>query len=224
MRAIIYLSILLFLISCDFKPSEYYYKEAEKLEKEERFKEAILLLDKAIEKDPSNVYALMSRGVDKSILGDYNGAIEDYSRIIEIDADNALAYLNRGKNKKRLDNIQGAIDDFEMAIRTKGGELFYIDKVENSFIDSGFEFDVEMEVIRFERGVARYHIDSLRTAFDDFNFCIQKNFELPASYYWRGLIYLAYGMKTEACNDLIKSHEIGDPDAYEMIEKYCKNK
>ncbi len=222
MRAITYILIILTLGSCDFKSSEYYNGEAQKLEKEGKYEEAILLLDKAIEKDPQNIYALLNRGVDKSILGDYKGAINDYSKIIEIDSENALAYLNRGKNKKRLDDYHAAIEDFEKAIKTKGGESFYMDKVENPFVETGFEFDVEMEEIRFERGIARYKIDSLRTAFDDFNFCIQKNFELPASYYWRGLIYLAYGKKTEACNDLNKSQELGDSDAHEMIERHCK--
>ena len=217
MKGIIYIATFLFLISCDFKSSEYYNSEAEKLEKEGKYKEAILLLDKAIEKDSKNIYALLNRGADKSILDDYSGAIVDYSTVIEIDNDNALAYLNRGKNKKRLDDFYGAIEDFEKAIKTKGSVLLYMEKTENSFIDTGFEFDVGMEEIRFERGIARYNIDSLRTAFDDFNFCIQKNFELPASYYWRGLIYLAYGRKTEACNDLKKSHELGDPDANVMI-------
>jgi tetratricopeptide (TPR) repeat protein len=125
--------------------------------------------------------------------------------------------LNRGKNKKRLEDYHAAIEDFEKAIRTKGGESIYMAKVENPFVETGFEFDVGMEEIRFERGIARYKIDSLRTAFDDFNFCIQKNFELPASYYWRGLIYLAYGKKTEACTDLKKSQELGDSDAHEII-------
>jgi len=221
MRTFTYILIILTLVSCDFKSSEYYNEEAQKLEKEGKYEEAIPFLDKAIEKDQKNIYALINRGVDKSILGDYKGAIEDYSTIIKIDSDNTLAYLNRGKNKKRLDDFLGAIDDFEKAIKTKGGEQIYIDLVENSFVETGFEFDVEMEEIRFERGMARYNIDSLRTAFDDFNFCIQKNFELSASYYWRGLIYLAYGMKSEACNDLKKSHDLGDPDANEMIKKYC---
>lgn len=222
MRAITYILIILTLGSCDFKSSEYYNGKAQKLEKEGKYEEAIILLDKAIEIDPHNIYALLNRGVDKSILGDYKGAIDDYSKIIEIDSDNALAYLNRGKNKKRLKDYNSAIEDFEKAIKTKGGELIYTDRVENSFVETGFEFDVSMEEIRFERGIARYNIDSLRTAFDDFNFCIQKNFELPASYYWRGLIYLAYGKNTEACTDLKKSHKLGDSDAKEMIEKYCK--
>ena len=220
-QILIILSILTFT-SCDFKSSTDYNAQAEQLESEGRYEEAIPLLDKAIEKDPENIYALINRGVDKSILEDYEGAISDYTRIIEIDSDNALAFLNRGKNKKRLEDYQGAIEDFEKAIKTKGGEMLYMDKVENSFVETGFEFDVSMEEIRFERGIARYNIDSLKLAFDDFNFCIDKNFEKPASLYWRGIIYVAYGMNQEGCSDLKEAHKLGDTDAKEVIKEYCK--
>jgi lipoprotein NlpI len=206
-QILIILSILTFT-SCDFKSSADFNAEAEKLESEGRYEEAIPLLDKAIEKDPENIYALINRGVDKSILEDYEGAINDYTRIIETDSDNALAFLNRGKNKKRLEDYQGAIKDFEKAIKTKGGEMLYMDKVENSFIETGFEFDVAMEEIRFERGIARYYIDSLKLAFDDFNFCLDKNYEKPASLYWRGIIYVAYGMNQEGCSDLKEDTEL----------------
>jgi len=209
-------------ISCDLKSSMDYNSEAEKLEQEGKFLEAIPLLNKAIEKDPNNIYALINRGVDKSILEDYKGAIEDYSKVIELDSDNALAFLNRGNNKHRLEDYQGAIDDFDKAIKSKGGEQVYIDKVQNSFIDTGFEFDVAMEVIRFERGVSRYHIDSLKLAYDDFNFCLNKNYEKPASLYWRGLIYIAHGMNKEGCFDLNEAQNLGDRDAKEIIDKYCK--
>jgi tetratricopeptide (TPR) repeat protein len=221
MKTIIYISTFLFLTSCDFKSSEYYNGEAEKFEKEGKYKEAIPLLDKAIKKDPKNIYALTNRGVDKSILEDYNGAISDYTKIIEIDSNNTLAYLNRGKNKKRLNDFLGAIEDFDKAIDTKGSEMLYLDKVENYFIDTGFEFDVKMEEIRFERGIARYNIDSVRLAYDDFVFCYQINYEKPACLYWIGLIYIAYNLNDEACKAFKNSEKLGDPDAKEMIIKYC---
>lgn len=208
--------------SCDFKSSAEFNAEAEILESEGKYEEAILLLDKAIEKDPENIYALFNRGVDKSILEDYKGAIYDYTKIIEIDSDNTLAFLNRGKNKTRLEDYQGAIDDFEKAIKTKGGEMIYIDKVENSFVETGFEFDVAMEEIRFERGIARYNIDNLKLAFDDFNFCLDKNYKKPASLYWRGIIYVAYGMNQKGCSDLKQAYKLGDSDAQEIINEYCK--
>ncbi len=208
--------------SCDFKSSADYNAEAEKLERVGRYKEAISLLDKAIEKDPENIYALINRGVDQSILEDYQGSIDDYTRVIEIDPNNALAFLNRGKNKERLGDFQGAIEDFENAIKTKGGESIYMDKVKSSFIETGFEFDVNMEEIRFERGIARYKMDSLKLAFDDFNFCLNTNYKRPASLYWRGLVYVAYEMSTEGCTDLNEARKLGDPDAQKMIDKYCE--
>ena len=223
MRTTAYILFFLILTSCNSKLSNYYNSKAEKLEAEGKYKEAIVLLNKAIEKNPQNIYGLMNRGVDKSLLKDYKGAIEDYSRIIEIDEDNALAYLNRGKNKKRLKDYKGAIEDFDRAIKTKGGEFLYMDWSENSFVKNRFEFDVKMEEIRFERGFARYDIDSLRTSLTDFNFCIQKNFELSTSYYMVGLIHIAYGNTDKGCKMLIKSKELGDLDAQEMIDEYCKN-
>lgn len=222
MKLLSIMFLLAILTGCDFKSSEGYHKEANKIEQEGKFKEAILLLDKVVEKDPNNIKALLDRAVDKSTIEDYKGAITDYSLVIELDPDNGLAYLNRGKNKKRLEDYRGAIADFDKAISTKGGELIYMDKIKNSFVETRFEYDVKMEEIKFERGIAYSNIDSLKRAFDDFNFSIQKNFALPDCYYWRGLIYLSYNMKDEGCKDLSKAMELGDPDAKELLNKNCK--
>jgi len=161
---------------CSCKSSEDYRKEANALEKEGKYKEAILLLTKAIEKNPKNIKAYLDRGVDKSFIKDNKGCIEDYSKVIEIDPGNTLAYLNRGKAKARLTDDVEAITDFNKAVLTKGSELLYLDKVESPFIETGFEYDVLMEEIRLERGYAYFRIDSLKKAFDDINFCIEKNF------------------------------------------------
>ena len=209
------------ITSCDFYSSNYYISKAEKLENEGKFEEAIKLLNIAIEKDPENVFALLNRGVDKSRLGQYEDAILDYSRMIEVNPSNTLAFFNRGISKQNLENYEGAIQDFDKAIKTKGGEMLYMDKVDNPYIDNGYEFDVRMEEIRFERGIVLYYIDSLRPAFNDFNFSIEKNHEVPLSHYWRGLIYLSYGMKNEGCADLRKSQNLGEPSANEMIQSYC---
>ena len=222
MKNVIPILFCLILTSCNLKLSDYYNSEAQKLESEGKYEEAIVLLDKAIRKNPKNIYALMNRGVDKSLLKDYQGAIEDYSRIIEIDESNTLAYMNRGKNKARLEDYAGAIEDFDKAIKTKGGESFWMDKVENSFFDTGFEFEVMMEEIRFERGYARYNNGNFQAAFDDFYFCIQRNFHLSENYYMSGLVYIAYEKVDEACEMFVKSKILGNPDAQEMIEMYCK--
>jgi tetratricopeptide (TPR) repeat protein len=121
------ITIFLLLSCCSCKSSEDYRKEANALEKEGKYKEAILLLTKAIDKDPKNIKAYIDRGVDKSFIKDNKGSIEDYSKVIEIEPGNTLAYLNRGKAKARLKDDVEAIRDFNKAISTKGSEQLYID-------------------------------------------------------------------------------------------------
>jgi len=215
------ISILLLFVSCDFRSSDYYLSESEKLEAEDKYAEAIILLDKAIAKNPKNIYALINRGTDKSMLEDYNGAIEDYSKVIEIDSINTLAFFNRGLNKQRKEDYHSAIDDFNRAIKTKGLENFRMDKSVNFFSKSG-EFDVPMEEIRLERGYARYNSDSLQVALEDFYFCIENNFQLGLSYYMAGLVFLDYNMIEDACNALMQARLFGNLDAEDMIETYCK--
>ena len=62
MRTTAYLLFCLILTSCNL--SDYYNSKAEKLEAEEKYNDAIVLLDKAIKKNPKNIYALMNRGVN----------------------------------------------------------------------------------------------------------------------------------------------------------------
>ncbi len=220
-RSLLSIIILLCIFSCDFHSAEDYITQAEKLEQQENYEEAIVFLDMAIEKDPKNVIAYLNRGADKSMLEDYEGAIKDYVQVTKLDSDNTLAYFNKGLNKARLKNYLGAVREFDMAIKTKGSEIIYINKVENSFFDTGFEFDVDMAAIRFERGLARYQIDSLKSAFVDFSFCINEEYQLPYSYYWRGIIYITVGKLNEGCLDMNKAKQLGDSEAQSIIDEYC---
>lgn len=211
------------LTGCDFRSSEDYHRAANKLEQEGKFTEAIACLDNAIRKDPHNIKALLDRAVDKSILNDFKGAIDDYTRVSELDSANGLAFLNRGKNKMRLEDYTGALVDFDKAIAAKGGGSRYVDYVENPSFETGFEYDVKMEEIKFERGIAYYRIDSLKKSFEDFNFCVQKSYLLPECYYWTGIIYLRYDMNSEGCRNLRKAMELGEQGAKEVVDKYCGN-
>ncbi len=56
--------------SCDFKSAQEYLNEADKLSEQGKCKEAIKLLDKAIEKEPKYIGAYINRGSDKSSLKD----------------------------------------------------------------------------------------------------------------------------------------------------------
>ncbi len=57
-----------------------------------------------------------NRGNDKYDVGDYYGAIADYTKAIEISPREADAYYNRGLAKHDLNDYYGAIADYTKAI------------------------------------------------------------------------------------------------------------
>ncbi|MBO1347059.1 MAG: tetratricopeptide repeat protein [Hormoscilla sp. GUM202] len=49
-------------------------------------------------------------------MGEYSGAIADYTKAIKINSDHALAYKNRGIVRYKLGEYSGAIADYTKAI------------------------------------------------------------------------------------------------------------
>jgi len=195
-------------------------KEVGELESKQKYNNAIRLLNETIKAYPKLMEAYLSRGVDKSLINDYKGAIIDYNKVIELDPKNTLALYNIGNNYKRLSDNLKAISYYNKAFATKGGELIYLDMKPNNFVKSS-NFDVEGSAIFYERGLAYYRADSLKKAFKDLRICISSNYQVKESYYFVGLIYEAYQMKTDACKCLLKSTQLGDEYAPSEFKKYC---
>ena len=78
-------------------------------------KEKINLFSEAIKLDPENLDAYFYRGVTRDNIGDYNGAIMDYTKVVFF-SPSADVYFNRGNSKYSLMNYMGAKEDFEKAI------------------------------------------------------------------------------------------------------------
>ena len=64
-------------------------------------------------KEYKNFYKSGNKKFDE---GDYQGAIDDYSKAIELDLKNINAWSYRGAAKIRLEDYQGAIDDYSKAL------------------------------------------------------------------------------------------------------------
>jgi lipoprotein NlpI len=73
--------------------------------------------DQAIKLNPQNVNAYFNRGLVKSRLEDWDGAIADFTQTIALDSSNAGAYFYRGYIKARTGDSDGAITDYTHAIR-----------------------------------------------------------------------------------------------------------
>ncbi len=76
------------------------------------YKLAIVYYNKALEINPELAITYFHRGDAKDELGDYRGAIEDYTMAIKLNPD-VGAYYNRGNARKKLGDYEGAIADYD---------------------------------------------------------------------------------------------------------------
>lgn len=106
---------------------------------------AIALLTKALQEDPSDVYAYVFRGGLYGCQKLYDKAIADFDSVIVIEPENAAAYMGRGAVYKETNKYDLAISDYTKAINLSP-EYFYSAKSkrfaevdEKEFISSAFE-------------------------------------------------------------------------------------
>ncbi|WP_375499501.1 tetratricopeptide repeat protein [uncultured Nostoc sp.] len=71
----------------------------------------------AIKINPKDALAYKKRGNARSDLGDFEGAIEDYTQAIQINPNYADAYYNRGNARSDLRDFERAIEDYTQAIQ-----------------------------------------------------------------------------------------------------------
>ncbi|MEH2361576.1 tetratricopeptide repeat protein [Nostoc sp.] len=71
----------------------------------------------AIKINPKDAIAYKKRGNARSDLGDFEGAIEDYTQAIQINPNYVDAYYNRGNARSDLGDLPGAIEDYTQAIQ-----------------------------------------------------------------------------------------------------------
>ncbi|WP_392482514.1 tetratricopeptide repeat protein [Nostoc sp. C110] len=71
----------------------------------------------AIKINPKDAIAYKKRGNARSDLGDFEGAIEDYTQAIQLNPNYADAYYNRGNAHSDLGDFERAIEDYTQAIQ-----------------------------------------------------------------------------------------------------------
>jgi len=101
----------------DKKLSAGYFNKGMRYFSNVKYKDAIAQFSKAIDVDSLNYDAWIKRGFVKSIIGDFDGELTDYTHVIEKDPLHKWAYISRGASKNRIGEYQSAIEDFDKAIK-----------------------------------------------------------------------------------------------------------
>lgn len=218
-RLILYLVLCLTLSGCG---ESYYIKQANHYYNQGDYEKAIENFDKALIRNPENYDVYIDKGLAFLELGDNKNAIKTFTEAISISPKEAYAYDCRAESYMRLEKYQEALDDYNDAlgllIGHEGDVLRFWGSVHNDFFSI---VEVDPYKVYADRAVACYFLGNIELAWKDLNLCIGKGKELAQCYYWRGLIYLERGHKKEACEDLLKSAQLGESLAEELYREYC---
>lgn len=140
--------------------------------------ERIELLNQIISAEPNNLDAYFYRAVSKNDLGDYSGAIVDYSKII-IEEPGADTYFNRGNSKYSNKDLVGAKEDYAKA--------FMLD---SNFIDALYS----LACVKFDLG-------ENKEAITDFTAVIKRVPNSDDTYSLRALAYRGLKQNEKALED-----------------------
>lgn len=155
--------------------------------------------DKYILKQEKKPEGYFVKGMAKSELKDYLGAIETLKKVVEVDEENSSGYFQMARNFFLLKENNKAIKNLNKAL----------------------EYDSKNYQALDMRAELKYINHDYANAIIDCNSVIQLDEETKFAYLTRGKSYLKLGLKKDACADFKKALELGNKNAEELIGKNC---
>ena len=164
-------------------------------------------------------------GNTKYDLGDYKGAITDYTQAIRLNPDDADAYNNRGLAKSDLGQHFAAIADYDIAIRLNPDSAGAYDNRGLAKSDLGQHFAAIADydiAIRLNpdsagaynnRGIVKGDLGQYFAAIADFDIAIRLNPDDANAYYNRGLAKYHLGQHFAAIADYDIAIRLNPDDA-----------
>ena len=140
----------------------------------------------------------------------YKLSIELADKAIKIYPQSTGAFGNRGFSKYEIGDYQGAIADLSRCI-----EMQKSDNAKNHSRE-----DYMLNVLIEKRGESKLMVNDLRGALNDFNEVIR--IEPNSNVYIKmGSVKHELGDMNGACNSWSKAGELGNDEAYNLIQSFC---
>lgn len=178
-------------------------------------KEKIELFTKVIALEPKNFDAFFYRGIAKNDLGDYYGAILDYSKVIVYEPDADL-YFNRGNSKYSLQDYNGAKSDYENALKHDPRFIdaqynlaftkYYLEDYMGALMDLNTVINIvpNESQMYIQRANTLLALEKHKLALEDFTLAILID-PTAENYFNRGLTHLNVNYYKQAKNDFNRS-------------------
>ena len=168
--------------------------------------------------------------------GEYEKAIEEYTKVIKIKPRSIEVIYNRGRAFQELDREAEAIADFEQVLKLNPDHvqarlsLGNIDFKLGDYERAYYQFNKVVEKFNqnsdafMYRGKASFRLGNVSEALSDYGDAIRLNPQNGQAYLYRGIIYVQTKRKKSGCADFIKAQSLEVPDAETALRKYCGKK
>lgn len=186
--------------------------------------EKVALYSQVIALEPRNLDAHFYRGLAKNDLGDFSGAIVDYSKIIVIQPD-ADTYYNRANSRYNSQDYLGAKEDYESAYKldpnfiaalySLGSVKFDLAEYEEAIKD----FSTIIKLIPtdsrtyFLRAASYNALEKYTLALNDYTLAILAD-PSSDSYYKRGVFFLGINYYDKANFDFSMAVKLNENNAF----------
>lgn len=190
----------------------------------DNYSESIKNLTVAITAKPDKFEPYFFRGLAKYSLGDYDGAISDFSKSIEINPYFSYNYQYRGISKSQLNRYHEALKDFADAIHrgpnnadvyvNRGTTKIQLDMYENSLsdFDTAIILDNKNELAYINKAYALYKLEKLDASLDEINKAIRINYLNKTAYQRRGMLKFEMEKFADAIFDFELAMKLDDED------------
>ena len=174
---------------------------------------------------------LISKANNFSAEKKYKEAIDIYSKIIHQNNKLQLPYYNRGIANFKLDKYPEALSDFEKVISLHtlgGGNIIFTYNQDSPLASEEAKMQVPYYDVLYQMAQVKYFMDSLKSAYKDFQTLIANNYEEKSNcLLWQGTIWHAGGDSSKACDFFNRAKTVAlnqeDIDeANKMLATYCK--
>lgn len=157
-----------------------------------------------------NAIFYFNRGLQSSKNGNYEQAIEDFTKSIELNPNDEVALNNRGNVYLSIGELDQAINDYDRAISlrpescmawmNRGNAYLYKKELDRAVEDysKAIELDPNEDAVWKNRASAYISLGKLRSAFDDCQKALELNPSNEGAYYNLAFIFERSGQKEMA--------------------------
>ncbi len=165
---------------------------------DKQFNAALISYEDAISRNPDEMFYYFNRGALQAEMIDFISSIESNVQVLTLD--------NAGTAKARVNDGSSRNYDYTAAIMdmTKAASLY-----------------PEFPYVYYNLGNLMCLSNEFPEAIQQYTKAIELYPRLAEAYYNRGLVLIYVKDKEKGCLDMSKAGELGIPDAYRVIGKYC---